>query len=519
MKKSNEHTKTKNKMKKTIKFLSMAALAMVGAMTAGCSSDDNIISQPQQPENKNNVVTLTTTVGFDEATGGITRALAIDYDAKTFTKTFAAGDQIAVVYENTSNTMVKAESVALTEGNITAEGKSATFTVTLTDPKASGTVKYIYPAAMAGETDVDYTNLNSQDGTLETIASNLDLAVYEGNLTSDVKLPASASLENKLAIIAYTIKDSDGSSDLTSTITGMTLSDGTNNYEVTRSAAAGPIYVAIQPTSEADIEYTATNGTKNYIKSVTSKTYAAGQFYQLGLMTEKPDLLSGVFSVSSTKTVKFSKGNLRYASGAWSFFDNQYDYYTSYSESAWDKFGWSTSKTTYGMNTSTSADTYSGNFVDWGATMGTGWRTLTSAEWTYLFNTRSASTVGGTANGRYAKATVNGKTGMILFPDTYTHPDGVTAPTSVNTGNAAFTANSYSSTDWEKMESAGCVFLPAAGLRSGTSVSNSSTHGYYWSSTTSNNSPSRMGFRAEDVTPDYNSYRYNGFSVRLVKEQ
>ena len=290
-------------MKKTIKFLSMAALALVGAMTAGCSSDDNIISQPQQPENKNNVVTLTTTVGFDEATGGITRALAIDYDAKTLTKTFAAGDQIAVVYENTGGTKVKAVTEALTAENITADGKSATFTVTLTDPKASGTVKYIYPAAMAGETDVDYTNLNAQDGTLATIASNLDLAVYEGNLTSDVKLPASASLENKLAIIAYTIKDSDGSSDLTSTITGMTLSDGTNNYEVTRSAAAGPIYVAIQPTSEADIEYTATNGTKNYAKSVTGKTYAAGEFYQLGQrMTAAPvaDLLDVKFNADGS---------------------------------------------------------------------------------------------------------------------------------------------------------------------------------------------------------------------------
>lgn len=40
--------------------------------------------------------------------------------------------------------------------------------------------------------------------------------------------------------------------------------------------------------------------------------------------------LNGVFSVSATKQVCFSKGNLRYASSAWSFFDNQYDYYTSY---------------------------------------------------------------------------------------------------------------------------------------------------------------------------------------------
>ena len=174
-------------------------------------------------------------------------------------------------------------SAALTAGDISAEGKSATFTFELTDPKTSGTVKYIYPAAMAGETDVDYTQLNSQDGTLATIASNYDLAVYEGTLTAESTLPASASLTNKLAIIAYTIKNSDGTSDLTSTITGMTVSDGTNNYAVTRSAAAGPIYVAIQPTSEANIEYTATDGTKSYAKSVTSKTYAAGGFYQIGL--------------------------------------------------------------------------------------------------------------------------------------------------------------------------------------------------------------------------------------------
>ena len=271
-------------MKKTIKFLSMAVLAMVGAMTAGCSSDDNIISQPQQPENQTNVVTLTTTVGFDEATDGTTRALAIDYDAKKLTKTFAVGDQIAVVYENTGGTKVKAVTEVLTAENITAEGKSATFTVTLTDPKTSGTVEYIYPAAMAGETDVDYTQLNSQDGTLATIASNYDLAVYEGTLTAEATLPASPTLTNGLAIIAYIIKDNAATpNDLTSTITGMTVSDGTNNYAVTRSAAAGPIYVAIQPTSGANIDYTATDGTKSYAKSVTSKTYAAGQFYQLGL--------------------------------------------------------------------------------------------------------------------------------------------------------------------------------------------------------------------------------------------
>ena len=78
--------------------------------------------------------------------------------------------------------------------------------------------------------------------------------------------------------------------------------------------------------------------------------------------------ISGKFSVSDGKQVYFSKGNLRYESSKWSFFDNQYDYYTSYSADAWDHFGWSTSATDYGKNTSTDNSDYSGNFVDCAAT-------------------------------------------------------------------------------------------------------------------------------------------------------
>ena len=59
----------------------MAALALVGAVMTSCSSDDNFIDTPQQPENKSNVETMTTTVGFDEGAEarGTTRALNIDY--------------------------------------------------------------------------------------------------------------------------------------------------------------------------------------------------------------------------------------------------------------------------------------------------------------------------------------------------------------------------------------------------------------------------------------------------------
>jgi hypothetical protein len=230
--------------------------------------------------------------------------------------------------------------------------------------------------------------------------------------------------------------------------------------------------------------------------------------------------ISGVFSVSDGKQVYFSKGNLRYASSKWCFFDNQYDYYTSYSADAWDHFGWSTSTTDYGMNTSENNSTYSGDFVDWGATMGTGWFTLTKDEWTYLLKNRSASTVGDTDNGRYAKAKVNNVPGVILFPDTYTQPDGVTAPTGVNaTNNTGWNRNSYTIADWTKMESAGCVFLPAAGYRGGTSMSDLGTYGYYWSATPDGtNNANYMDFYSDNLNTANVNSRRQGCSVRLVQE-
>ena len=94
-------------MKKTFRFLSMAALLVVGAIMTGCSSDDNI-DNPQQPANKDNVVTLTATVGFDA--NATNRAI----NPTSGVKTFEGTNQIAVIYKNTSNETVKAVSTDFT---------------------------------------------------------------------------------------------------------------------------------------------------------------------------------------------------------------------------------------------------------------------------------------------------------------------------------------------------------------------------------------------------------------------
>ena len=273
---------------KTMKyFLSMAALALVGATFTGCSSDDNFIDQPQQPETKNNVVTLTTTVGFDDA-AGTTRALS-----STGVKTFAEGETMAVIYSN-GTSIVKAVSHALEAGDITNEGKNATFTFDLETPNKSGDVLYIYPAAMAGDTGVDITKLNTQEGTFDALQSKYDLCTNFGAWDGD-NLP-SLTLQNQLAILAITLKDEAGTSDITSSTTKLTLSDGTNTYNVNREASDGPIYVAIFPTVSANISIEAINGSQGYCKTLTTKTYAASNGYPVSWKMTPATLLSTIAS-------------------------------------------------------------------------------------------------------------------------------------------------------------------------------------------------------------------------------
>lgn len=286
----------------------MAALAMVGMMMTGCSNDDNFAQEPQ-PEVTNKGMTMTTTISLDD--GAATRAL----NPTTGVKTFAEGDQVAVIYyvgyighdDMWHVATHKSVSNALAAGDISNGGKTATITVTLDQHHGDSDedcvysdFRIIYPAAMAGDigentphTD-DYGTLNfaallTQDGTPDWIASH-DLATFDGQLNG-TSFPDNITLENRLAVMAYTLKDADGTNDLTSTITGMVIKGGPNFITVTREAAEGPIYVAMIPVDGQDIEYIATGGTTNYTKSVSSKTYAAGNIYNLGLrMTAAPPL-------------------------------------------------------------------------------------------------------------------------------------------------------------------------------------------------------------------------------------
>lgn len=181
----------------------------------------------------------------------------------------------------------------------------------------------------------------------------------------------------------------------------------------------------------------------------------------------------GVFSVSSSKQVVFSSGNVKYKSSKkLVFVENQ-----------WDNGGLI-------------------SFDDMQSMADGVWFVLSSDEWKYLFNKRSTS-----SGLRYAKATVNGVFGVILLPDDWKNTyfnikDGIT----------------ISKADWtNKIEANGAVFLPAAGYHFNSWDKSVGTDGYYWSSDPEDTPYLRFNSAMLSTSTNIFDHEY-GLSVRLVKE-
>ena len=220
--------------------------------------------------------------------------------------------------------------------------------------------------------------------------------------------------------------------------------------------------------------------------------------------------LPGLFSISPNKQVYFSKGNLQYQASTrtFRFAPTQYtmvgeaNLNISPSYGGWiDCFGWATSGWEGGANArympyeydGTSAEYNPGSSLvgdnancDWGVfnAISNGgnqaglWRTLTLDEWNYLTGDnakRADKWAMGTIEQTYA--------GLILLPDVFTMPDGLTCVTGHT--EDSWEANKYSLIEWSMMEDAGAVFIPASGIRSSNTLftGNSDPTLFMWLST------------------------------------
>ena len=216
-------------------------------------------------------------------------------------------------------------------------------------------------------------------------------------------------------------------------------------------------------------------------------------------------VVSGQFSVSSTKKVYFSKGNLQYV-GAWRFANHQWEIFGSAQrDNHRDLFGWGTGKNP--NNVSKNTEDYP-VWVDWGVNYidgKTGYRTLTRAEWDYLKN-----------HSPNAKATVNNVHGLVFLPDNWTSPPGCTFNW---VSNGGWDSNVYTEEQWRQMESAGAVFLPAAGQQYGDKTLSVGEYFYYWSSDADEDSNSLVyALYYLDALKIGRIYKSDGCAVRLVRD-
>ena len=286
--------------------------------------------------------------------------------------------------------------------------------------------------------------------------------------------------------------------------------------------------------------------------AINSKGTAYGEQITITTKKIKGAIMAG-FSVSATKQVYFSQGNLQYqaSTGTWRFAGHQYDIIgdgnknISSSYSGWiDLFGWGTSGWKSGAiayqpySNSTKNIDYaiysSGSYLrndltgsyanaDWGVynkisnggNQAGQWRTLTFDEWEYLMNTRA------NASTKQGVACVNGVNGLILLPDEWTLPDGIVFTSGVanDYGSEYYaTVNNYSENEWSKMETNGAVFLPAAGGRDQQGVGAFGYNGYYWSSSANGSfNAFCLCFISDYVIAENYHSRSNGLSVRLVR--
>lgn len=393
--------------------------------------------------------------------------------------------------------------------------------------------------------EVEYETLPDHAGPMIGYSKDGSSAMFTAatpalylSLTGDVKVSKveltdknDAKLDGTLTATFNVVNDEVTS--ITSTVTGGTSSKLTvtmkNGIQLSETPVvfSFPIPVEVfNGDNSAEIVVTYEGGSKTITGGITGGAQlgvAYGKAAEIKAPTAPDGALPGLFSVSDSGTpgdasddvkVYFSKGNLTYnvSTTAWAFYEHQYDCASAYDANLISLFNWGynaeksiipdgNNRDNVGRNSGELTQT-----EDWGCTIGDGktWRTLTIAEWQYLFNTRTMANGGARfENLTSSGITVEGVTfkGVVLFPDDFTDQEDW--------------KTKY--TTWKALNDARLVFLPAAGYRNASSVFTGIV--YYWSSSAYNMTTAyNLDFSSSNVNLVYNKLRKFGLSVRLITE-
>ena len=295
----NKEDTTMKKFMTDIKTL--AALLMAGAAFTACSSDENIIEQPQNPtEPQVYTMVIKASKGGDTTT----RALQPGYDdvlGKNTVDAYWSGDETIEVYQS-GEKIGTATAAPSNNGN-------TTITATLTSaPNPSSDLDFY----LGGKTP-DYTGQVGLLTGTNSISENYDYAtdlVYSGAYTVDEINKKITPKEGSLpltfgaaqqAIIKFTLQDK-GNGNAAISPSSLTVTDGTSTVSLTSIPAStytangdGVLYVAFPATGGAEtITLTATVGSDTYTYTTSSaKTFVNGQYYEIGVKMSPIISLSG----------------------------------------------------------------------------------------------------------------------------------------------------------------------------------------------------------------------------------
>jgi len=214
------------------------------------------------------------------------------------------------------------------------------------------------------------------------------------------------------------------------------------------------------------------------------------------------------FSISRKEQVYFSKGNLQYniANKIWRFADNQSDYIGAIEDipterDGWiDMFCWNT-----GNNPTSSTAYYDKKFIDWGINnigneASNTYYTLSVENWEYLLCEREV-----THRGYYSNVVINYingiSTGLVLLPDDWTCPSGITF------------GKSFTTAQWAELEATGAVFL-----KSGCYWTSSNYHPHPYADGANYFDTNYLNFNGWGLYECYTGTPEEKFAVRLVKK-
>ena len=502
-------------MKKTLVFLS----AMLTLLSCAKITEKEIEKEPQEDE----------TIVSNPVTFNITVA---DMETKAASKTtWTDGDKIYVVfkgletkyllltYNSGTDTWGETPSTAFDESDFTGltEKKitSVFFPVDVTPALSAGVLSFT-----DGSSNPVYTYyLKEEDKayTVDGATANLNISLAIAGDYAQFHIPGIQANVGDYTLKANLVKPV-ACFGITASSGAITENPAANGAPFKGFADAdGGVFSAriVDPGINHDYTFTLIS-TNNVYTFEKNRSLTGGKFYKFKELSDASWQKSfGQFTINAGgDKVTFSPGNLQYNGSAWSFHANQWDVLAGWSSTGCDRFYWEKSGN-YG-----SEENYTGDAsatVDWGDNLSGGWRTLSSDEWAYLFS----SIFDGRPDGvnKYGHGRVNGVYGMILLPDNWTLPDGL----SFTPGNDSWIHNSYDTGEWFQMECAGAVFLPAAGARqefsSVVKIIENGSAGLYWSSTKYNDSQAyNVYFRENNPIHAGNlTNRLTANSVRLVK--